>query len=123
MVLPTLATNVVGGRADVAERGVAAPDLVAAMPAAPQTTASTTLEDLESRANEYIAQERFNRSLTLPATDAHGKLTVAYAVGGLDSADAPTLLFIGGLFGGRLLASIADYVGTKLGMRIVVTDR
>lgn len=89
----------------------------------PRTIASAAAGDLDSRASRFIAQEKFNRSLTLPATDAHGELTVTYAIGGLDSAEAPTLLFIGGLFGGRLLASIVDYEATKLGVRIVVADR
>lgn len=110
------------------EGGVVAPDLITREApeafAATQTTASIpTPEELEFRANEYISQEKFSRSLTLPATESHEELTVTYAVGGLDSVDAPTVLFIGGMFGGRYLASIADHVCTKLGIRIVVTDR
>jgi hypothetical protein len=110
------------------EGGVVAPNLITLgaheAPTATQTTAFIpTPEELESRANEYISQEKFSRSLTLPATESHGELTVTYAVGGLDSVDAPTVLFIGGMFGGRYLASIADHVCTKLGMRIVVADR
>ncbi len=113
---------------DVArEGGVVAPDLITAVPmpaaASGQPTSSPKPAELESRASEYIAQEKFNRSFTLPATEAHGELSVTYAVGGLDCADAPTVLFIGGMMGGRYLASIADYVGTELGIRIIVTDR
>ncbi len=108
---------------EVARGGVVAPDLIAAAFKPTQTTVSMKPGELESRASEYITQEKFNRSFTLPATEAHGELSVTYAVGGLDSADAPTMLFIGGMLGGRYLASNADYIGTKRGMRIVVTDR
>ncbi|KAK9327011.1 hypothetical protein V1520DRAFT_349992, partial [Lipomyces starkeyi] len=80
-------------------------------------------QELESRAREYIAREKFNRRFTLPATDAHDELTMTYAVRGVDSDTAPTVLFIGGMFGGRLLASMTDHVGQSLGMRIVVIDR
>lgn len=79
--------------------------------------------ELETRAQEFVAQERFNRRFTLPATDAHDELTVTYAVGGVDSDTAPTLLFIGGLYGGRRLATVFDYVAQSLGMRVVVVDR
>ncbi|KAL2398848.1 hypothetical protein ABEF93_005649 [Exophiala dermatitidis] len=109
--------------AEVPRGGYVAPDLVATSSTPSQTPAPLDSSELESRANEYLSQEKFNRSFTLPATDAHGELAVTYAVGGVDSADAPTMLFIGGMLGGRYLASIADYVATKYGMRIVVTDR
>ena|ERR1700712_4288212 len=109
---------------EVAIGGVVAPDLIAAPSTPTQTTVpSMKPGNLESRASEFMTQEKFNRSFMLPATEAHGELSVSYAVGGLDSADAPTTLFIGGMLGGRYLASIADYIGTKRGMRIVVTDR
>ncbi|RYP14241.1 hypothetical protein DL765_006521 [Monosporascus sp. GIB2] len=89
---------------------------------APATTPTPQQQELKSRAREFIAQEKFNRRFTLPATDAHDELTVTYAVGGVDSDTAPTVLFIGGMFGGRFLASMADYLGQSLGMRFVVTD-
>ncbi|KAK9334952.1 hypothetical protein LIPSTDRAFT_3225 [Lipomyces starkeyi NRRL Y-11557] len=92
--------------------------------------ARTTTPDLVAEAGlapapatEYIAREKFNRRFTLPATDAHDELTMTYAVRGVDSDTAPTVLFIGGMFGGRLLASMTDHVGQSLGMRIVVIDR
>lgn len=115
-ISPMLATEVARG-------GVVAPDQIATASTL-KTTVSMKPGQLESScANEYITQEKFNRSFTLPATEAHGELSVTYAVGGLDSADAPTMLFIGGMLGGRYIASNADYIGTKRGMRIVVIDR
>ncbi|KAK9486643.1 hypothetical protein V1527DRAFT_451042 [Lipomyces starkeyi] len=101
----------------VAEAGLAP------APATSSTTPTPQQQELKSRAREFIAREKFNRRFTLPATDAHDELTVTYAVGGVDSDTAPTVLFIGGMFGGRFLASMADHVGQSLGMRIVVTDR
>lgn len=88
-----------------------------------QTTASVKPEKLASRASEYILQKKFNQSLTLPATETHGALSVTYAVGGLDSPGAPTMLFIGGMLGGRFLASIVDHIATQHAMRIVAVDR
>ncbi|KAK9350918.1 hypothetical protein V1523DRAFT_354540 [Lipomyces doorenjongii] len=108
-----------------AAAGGTAPDLVAAAGPAPMPAASTTSqqEELDSRASEFITQEQFTRRFTLPTTDSHGELVVTYAVGGLDSETAPTVLFIGGMFGGRYLASMAEHVGKNLGMRIIVPDR
>lgn len=101
-----------------------APTPIAAAASTPTpTTVSMQRGELESRASEYMTQEKFNRRFTLSATEAHGELSVTYAVGGLDRDDAPTMLFIGGMLGGRYLASIVDYIGTKYAMRIVVTDR
>ncbi len=100
-----------------------APDLSNPTPATIPSAPRVTSRELRARATEYVAQETFNRRLTLPATDAHGELTVTYAVGGRDSDAAPTMLFIGGMFGGRMLASLAEHVGEKLGIRVVVTDR
>jgi hypothetical protein len=108
---------------EVPQGGVAAPDLVTPAAPAPAQTVSAKPGELEARAAEYVGQERFNRRFTLPATEAHGELCVTYAVGGRDRADAPTLLFIGGMMGGRHLASMADHVCAEHGMRIVVTDR
>ncbi|KAL3426509.1 hypothetical protein PVAG01_00018 [Phlyctema vagabunda] len=100
-----------------ATAGTAIPAVPLPSPSPPQP------QELESRAKEYIAQEKYNRRFTLPATDAHDVLTVTYAVAGVDSDTAPTVLFITGLFGGRLLASMMDYLGQSLGMRVVVVDR
>lgn len=104
-----------------------APDLVAEAglaPAASGTTPTTSQQqELEARAREFISREKFNRRFTLPATDAHDELTVTYAVGGVDNDAAPTVLFIGGMFGGRFLASMTDHVGQTLGTRVVVVDR
>ncbi|KAH8660407.1 hypothetical protein BX600DRAFT_467671 [Xylariales sp. PMI_506] len=98
------------------------PDAAVAQATSPSAP-SATPQELESRAKAFIAQEQFNRSFTLAATEAHGELNVTYAVGGVDSAAAATLLFIGGMFGGRYMATMADHLGKKLGVRVVVTDR
>jgi 2-phosphoglycerate kinase len=92
---------------------------------APSATSIPTpqQQELESRARSFVAQERFNRRFTLPATDAHDELTVTYAVGGVDTDTAPTVLFIGGMYGGRLLATTSDHVARRLGLRVVVVDR
>lgn len=101
---------------------VAVPDQPGAVPrlaAEPEFTS----EELRTRARDFIAQEKFNRRFILPANDSHGELTVTYAVAGKDCNAAPTILFIGGLYGGRYLATMADYISEKQGVRFVVADR
>jgi hypothetical protein len=111
-----------GPPSEGAENSILAPDLIVA-PAATETNPSMKSKERDLRAHEYLSQDKFNRSLTLPATAAHDELTVTYAVGGVDSPDAPTLLFIGGMMGGRLMAAMADYIATKYSLRVIVSDR
>lgn len=101
---------------------VAVPDQPAALPE-PTAEPEFTREQLRARARDFIAQEKFNRRFTLPANDSHDELTVTYAVAGKDCDSAPTILFIGGLYGGRYLATTADYISEKHGVRFVVADR
>lgn len=102
---------------------IPAPDL----PAPPQgaTTLSAAIDEPQPGSNiaEYVSRPRFHQRLTLPATDTHGELTVTYAVGGLQGPSAPTLLMIGGMFGGRYMAVLGDYIGRKMGVRVVCADR
>ncbi|KAH8879370.1 hypothetical protein GQ53DRAFT_756098 [Thozetella sp. PMI_491] len=103
---------------------VVAPDSI--LPTNPDPTTaspSATQKELQSRAEEYVKQEKFTRTFKLPATAQHAELTVSYAIGGVDSPSAPTVLFISGMYGGRFLASFADYPAEKMGMRAVVVDR
>ena len=88
---------------------------------APGSTGTSPAQRLAS--TEYLDQPRFHRRLTLPATNDHGELTVTYAVAGAQSDTAHTVLFIGGMMGGRYLATLGDFVAEKLGLRLVVTDR
>jgi hypothetical protein len=96
---------------------------VAAPEPTPAADPEFTTEQLQTRSRDFIAREKFNRRFTLPATDDHGELTVTYAVAGEDCDTAPTILFIGGLYGGRYLATMADYISEKKGVRFVVADR
>lgn len=104
-----------------------APDIPAAsVPAAgaadpPSSGAQGGLPQMN--AAEFVDRPRFHQRLTLPATDDHGELTVSYAIAGCQDASAPTVLFIGGMFGGRYTAVMCDYIGEKMGIRIVATDR
>ena len=100
----------------------AVPDQPAVAPGL-EAPSEVSPEQLRTRSRDYIAREKFNRQFTLPATDSHGELTVTYAVGGKDCDSAPTILFIGGLYGGRYLATMADYISEKRGVRFVVADR
>ena len=72
---------------------------------------------------KYVSRPRFHQRLALPATDAHGELEVTYAVGGSQDPSAPTLLFVGGMFGGRYVAVLSDYICREMGVRVVSVDR
>jgi hypothetical protein len=74
-------------------------------------------------AAEFLSQPSFHRQLIVPATSEHAELTVGYAVAGALHDDAPTVLFIGGMMATRYLATIGDFVGRKMGVRMVVADR
>lgn len=101
-----------------------APDaLLAPTTAEPSSAPAPQPPSLRSAAAEYVGQARFHHRLTLPATDAHVELTVTYAIAGAQSASANTVFFIGGMMGGRYLATLIDFMGEKLGLRIVVVDR
>ncbi|KAF3391221.1 hypothetical protein F1880_007796 [Penicillium rolfsii] len=102
----------------------AIPDQPVAAPGpTPAADPDFTEDQLQARSRDFIAREKFNRRFTLPATDDHGELIVTYAVAGKDVDSAPTILFIGGLYGGRYLATMADYLCEKKGVRFVVADR
>jgi hypothetical protein len=77
----------------------------------------------ETRAIEFLAQSRFHQSFFLPATPKHGRLRVTYTVAGVDDADAPTLLFCGGMFGGRWTVVGIHHLAVKMGVRLVCCDR
>lgn len=77
----------------------------------------------QAEAAAYLDQPRFQRRLTLPATEDHGPLMVTYAVTGVQSDSAPVVLFIAGLMGNRYLAALGDFLCQKLGLRFVVVDR
>ena len=98
-----------------------APDTVVA----PGTTVTSPVPEPSQRSAsaEYLDKPQFHRRLTLPTTNDHGELTVTYAVAGAQSDSARTVLFIGGMMGGRFLATLGDYYSEKLGLRLVVVDR
>ncbi|MBE3046970.1 hypothetical protein IMZ48_31470 [Candidatus Bathyarchaeota archaeon] len=100
-----------------------APDLPA--PSQATTSPSAPIEEPRPGSNvgEYVSRPRFHQRLTLPATDGHGELAVTYAVGGSQDPSAPTLLFIGGMFGGRYVAVLWDYICREMGVRVVSADR
>ncbi|KAK9428313.1 hypothetical protein V1505DRAFT_401971 [Lipomyces doorenjongii] len=73
---------------------------------APATSVPSPAPAPAPQQQELESRKKFNRRFTLPATDAHDELTVTYAVGGVDSDTAPTVL-----------------AWQSFGVRIVVIDR
>jgi hypothetical protein len=87
---------------------------------------STTSLDLNSphcQALEYVSDCRFHRRFLLPATAEHGVLPITYADCGATGDDAPTVLFIPGMFGSRYIVMLYHRLATKVGVRLLVVDR
>lgn len=78
---------------------------------------------VEEQAIEYVCDRRFHRRFVLPRTAAHGPLRISYAVAGIDEPNVPTILFMSGMFGGRLNALDIDYLAKKKGLRVICVDR
>jgi hypothetical protein len=72
---------------------------------------------------EYAAAARLHQFLTIPATVDHGALRVTYAVAGVEADDAPTILLVPGMFGGRWWALHPHQLALKMGVRVVSVDR
>ncbi|KAL2070844.1 hypothetical protein VTL71DRAFT_13870 [Oculimacula yallundae] len=78
----------------------------------------------EEQAMNIISHRKFHRIFTLPATSTHGPLKVTYGVAGPDiGEDAPTILYVGGMFGSRYLAVIQNHFASQKGVRILMIDR
>ncbi|KAB8664834.1 hypothetical protein FH972_026258 [Carpinus fangiana] len=82
-----------------------------------------------STAIEAACRADLHRSFTLPASAAHTTLRVSYSIAGpsvsndATSPSIPTLLFIGGMFGGRYMCSSLNHLATRIGVRVVAVDR
>ena len=98
------------------------------------------LFEKESRVLAYLSHARFHHRLTLPATDGHGELRVAYAVVGagadqLCDPDAggsrrgskttaiPTIIWCGAMFATRWQAAYNHHLAEQMGVRVVYVDR
>ncbi|KAH9214438.1 Alpha/Beta hydrolase protein [Leptodontidium sp. 2 PMI_412] len=78
----------------------------------------------EEQAITLISRRKFHRLFTLPATSTHESLKVTYGIAGPDiGEDAPTILYVGGMFGTRYLAITQDWLATQKGVRILMIDR
>jgi pimeloyl-ACP methyl ester carboxylesterase len=80
-------------------------------------------KDERARAAEFLARPQFHRQLVVPATSSRPERRVSYAVAGAQDSQAPTMLLVSGMMGSRYLATIGDWVGRQMGVRVVVVDR
>ncbi|KFX95102.1 hypothetical protein V490_04023 [Pseudogymnoascus sp. VKM F-3557] len=72
---------------------------------------------------EYVCAKRMHQSFTIPGTDTRKPLKVTYAVAGLENDDAPTVVFISGMYGMRWVALLWHHIALKVGVRVVCVDR
>ncbi|RDW60144.1 hypothetical protein BP5796_11750 [Coleophoma crateriformis] len=87
---------------------------------------------LETQNITFLSQRKFHNCFIVPATATHGILRVTYAIAGPElasSADGAaadgieTVLFFGGMFGGRWIAPRWDYAAMKENVRCLIIDR
>ncbi|KAL3425300.1 hypothetical protein PVAG01_02091 [Phlyctema vagabunda] len=71
----------------------------------------------------FASAAQFHQSLFLPATPSHGSLRVTFAVVGLLEESAPTMLWLGGMFGTRYDGLSKHHMATTMGVRLVYCDR
>ncbi|KAK8873372.1 Alpha/Beta hydrolase protein [Apiospora arundinis] len=93
-----------------------------------ESTGDTAATSAHSRAVAYLANERFHRKFTLPATADHEALIVSYADSGRDAGDdpkaVPTIFYLPGMFASRLFGVFPLHaMGQKLGVRVLAIDR
>jgi pimeloyl-ACP methyl ester carboxylesterase len=81
------------------------------------------LSSSQTLALTAISRISFHQSLSLPATLSHGPLRVTYAISGSEDENAPTVLLLGGMFGGRWIAVPAHHLALRDGVRVVCVDR
>lgn len=82
---------------------------------------STTAESGE--VDEFVAAIRFHRKLSFFSETAQKQLRVTYATVGSQVKDAPTILFAGGIYGGRYNGLWIDYLCATKGVRVILIDR
>ncbi|OJJ49087.1 hypothetical protein ASPZODRAFT_13825 [Penicilliopsis zonata CBS 506.65] len=73
-------------------------------------------------AEQYLAQDRFNRRFIF-STTSHGDLPVTYADVGVSARDAPVVLFIPGMVGSRYFAVDKHAIAEKMGVRMLLVDK
>jgi hypothetical protein len=96
------------------------------------TAYSSTPMQMMAPSDDVIAaacSSELHQSFSLPATSTHPTLRITYSTVGFDvdnnasSSVAPTLLFIGGMFGGRYMASYLRHLASLIGVRVIFVDR
>lgn len=85
---------------------------------------SISISSAEERAIGIAAPRKLHQIFTLPATDKHEALKVSYSIAGPEAGeDVPTILFCGGMFGGRWMAPGHNFYAEKERVRLIFIDR
>lgn len=72
---------------------------------------------------EYVCQKRMHQCFTIPGKETRKPLRVSYAIAGLENDDAPTVVFLSGMYGMRWIALLQHHLALKVGVRLVCVDR
>jgi len=76
-----------------------------------------------SNVSTLAAAGRFHQKIVFYSKTAQKEIRVTFATAGLQDKDAPTILFTGGMYGGRWNALYIDYLCNKKGVRVIIADR
>lgn len=83
-----------------------------------------SISSAEEQAIGLLAARKLHQIFTLPATDKHEALKVSYSIAGPEAGeDVPTIMFCGGMFGGRWMAPWHNFYAEKQRVRIIFIDR
>ncbi|KAF7712321.1 Alpha/beta hydrolase fold-1 domain-containing protein [Penicillium ucsense] len=71
----------------------------------------------------FVAAKRFHQSLCFPSATVQKTIRVTFAIAGCQEPGTPTVLFAGGLYGGRWNALWIDHLCQQKRVRVVIPDR
>ncbi|KAL2419959.1 hypothetical protein ABEF95_009476 [Exophiala dermatitidis] len=78
--------------------------------------------DIES-VTAFASLIRFHRRISFYSDSVQSTINVTYGVAGVMDRNVPTLLFAGGMYGGRWNAPWVDYLCRQKGVRVIFIDR
>jgi pimeloyl-ACP methyl ester carboxylesterase len=83
----------------------------------------TQTESAAEDVGAFVAAKRFHQSISFHSATVQETITVTFAVAGGQEPGTPTVLFAGGLYGGRYNALWIDHLCQQKRVRVIVPDR
>lgn len=80
-------------------------------------------EKIEDEIIEFASSIRFHQRFSFVCKTTQSRLHVTYSISGATTEDAPVMLVVPGMFGGRYIGLWIDYLAAKEGVKVIVVDR